>query len=137
MLAAEESNEFFYEAKAAAVASTLTSRENEEDFADAYEDNDEDKYGAKTSKTLTVETNSIASLAKKIQETKLLSPSKTSITEVQKPQQSQPSPPPPITTTTTTASQQQQLIQDDLDLDIELDNVDTSDVNLDDDLSDD
>jgi hypothetical protein len=134
MLAAEESNEFFYEAKAAAVASTLTSRENEEDFADAYEDNDEDKYGAKTSKTLTVETNSIASLAKKIQETKLLSPSKTSITDVQKPQQSQPSPPPPPITTT---SQQQQLIQDDLDLDIELDNVDTSDVNLDDDLSDD
>ena len=88
-----------------------TTAKNVEEDDDEFED-EEDKYEKKEDVT-----SSIADLAKKIQETKL--------------SQSPPKPPQhePIKT--------QLSNDDDLDIDIELDNVDTTDVNLDDDLSDD
>lgn len=105
MKEAEERNEFVY-------VRPVDGGDEEEDEGEIGEDKDKDKD------------DSIANLAKKIQETKLSQNEQglDSVVEVK-----------------VEKSVYSSISKDDLDLDIdiELDNVDTTDVNLDDDLSDD
>ena len=120
MLSAEESSEFFYDASKNAPPSIQkkdsSSASNEDEFADAAEGNESKE-------------ESIASLARKIQETKL-----TTSTFTPPVQAAPPQPPQAQRQASSQPSGDDDL---DLDIDAELENVDTSDVNLNDDLSDD
>ena len=112
MRQAEKSSHFAYKAEATSHKSEEEEEEEESDRED--EDDEEDKYANKNNE------DSISNLAKQLLKSKL---EKTE----------------PITVKTTTSTSKlpdQEKDDLDLELDMELDNVDTTDVNLDDDLSD-
>lgn len=130
MQSAEQGNEFTFDASKitttttkptttlSAEAKSNQSAENDDEFADAADDDSTPT----TATTTTADT--IASLARKIQETKL--------SQAQEP-------PKPVSQPPAQRQASSQPGDDDLDIDIdaELENVDTSDVNLNDELSDD
>ena len=117
---AEENNQFSYEHRTVPVESNTNQQtnNNDEDDEDEFQDTDNNEFESDK------KNDTISSLAKKIQETKLnTSPP---VAEPVAPVVPQPQP-----------TSEPQTDKDDLDIDdIDLDNVDTTDVNLDDDLSD-
>jgi hypothetical protein len=117
MLEAEENNTFIYERPANSLNNHTNKSDNEDDdFQDP--ENDYDSTDKKN--------DTISSLAKKIQETKL-NTTPLVVEQLEKPQQNKP------ISVSAVATEKDDL---DLDIDIDLENVDTTDVNLDDDLSD-